>query len=185
MPNWCCCELEVTANQYLIGDIKNAGITGQSEIDRFIKAVCKKENADGEKIISLDFDKVIPYPKKFKMKDDRRREYLREHPEGWVHAPKDGFNHGGHAWCIDNWGTKWNSSAEKSNRISAIDLILYFDTPWSPPTPVIEKIIVMFPSLVFDFQYWEGGMGFQGRMSGSSGKLFEEWSGEYNGNKGG
>jgi len=34
-----------------------------------------------------------------------------------------------------------------------------FDTAWSPPIPVIEKMASLFPDHEFDLQYFEGGMG--------------------------
>ena len=46
-------------------------------------------------------------------------------------------------WCIKNWGTKWNALniKIKDNRIS-------FDTAWSAPLPIIEKLAKAFPKIM-------------------------------------
>ena len=47
-------------------------------------------------------------------------------------------------WCMENWGTKWN----------AVDAFLSnieynFDTAWSAPIPVIQKLSRLFPNNTF------------------------------------
>jgi hypothetical protein len=46
------------------------------------------------------------------------------------------------------WNTKWNSVEAEVN-----DNVITFDTAWSFPAPVIEKLSEMFPDVTFDFIY--------------------------------
>ncbi|MCL4273164.1 MAG: hypothetical protein KJZ77_04775 [Anaerolineales bacterium] len=58
-----------------------------------------------------------------------------------------------------------------------IQAFLEFDTAWSPPIPVIEKLASMFPDHAFELKYFEGGMGFSGHARWSDG--IEEFHHEY------
>jgi hypothetical protein len=63
--------------------------------------------------------------------------------------------------------------------------LIEFDTPWSPPIPVIAALAAMFPGHAFELKYFEGGMGFSGHAGWSAG--IEEFHSvyEYNGTRGG
>lgn len=59
-------------------------------------------------------------------------------------------------WSIENWGTKWNSY----NFQPLDDQARYefsFDTAWSPPSPVIEKLVSDFPHVTFDVTWFDEG----------------------------
>lgn len=132
MPNWCYNELTVTGDK--------------EEVKRFAKFVRGNRN-------DFDFDKVIPYPEKFRKMDE-------EEP-----MRSKGFNAGGYEWCLNNWGTKWNS-CETSAGIS-VDGTTFgasFDTAWSPPVPVIIKLAELFPTLRIKLEWEEGGMDFSGYL---------------------
>ena len=51
-------------------------------------------------------------------------------------------------WHNKYWNTKWNSADTEVN-----DNVVTFDTAWSFPHPVIEKLSEMFPDVVFEFVY--------------------------------
>jgi Ferredoxin-like domain in Api92-like protein len=61
-------------------------------------------------------------------------------------------------WCLMNWGTKWSPSnvniESNEDRITMI-----FDTAWSFPEPIFQKLSEMFPSLYFRGQAVEPGIG--------------------------
>jgi hypothetical protein len=210
MPNWC--ENSLT-------------ITGPD-----VKKVLEYIRSDN---CILDFNKIIPYPKMYLDMDLRSQEYekkrnaiLKENSEDKLEALyaeygvtpdtpwlKNGFNSGGYEWCLDNWGTKWNSGdVQLSTRADPskpmrktlkcaycqtvhktesmivltckacgaalpdeepIQAYLEFNTAWSPPIPVIEKLASIFSDHVFEIQYHEGGIGFNGHAYWSEGsKLF-------------
>jgi hypothetical protein len=88
-------------------------------------------------------------------------------------------------WCVAHWGTKWGfyDVVRTDNLRSSVYSFL---TAWSPAEPVVIKMIEMFPKLKFRYQYYEGGMGFQGVITGYDGKVTENsWNNEYRGSKGG
>ena len=192
MPNWCDCDLSVRLPYEKANKEKANKEEGIKELKRF-QEFAKTENG------ILDVDKFIPYPQEFKKLDKKAKEYqekLKTLPEEikkdmpyWI---KDGFNSGGHQWCIENWGTKWgicNAELENADYASA-DSILYeleytFDTAWSPPTPVVKKMSEMFPSLTFTLKYFDGSMGFNGRYTCKNGEVIENLSGDYFGDRGG
>ena len=91
MPNWCENDLTV-----------------EGKIARLKEFQEKMRGKDrhGEET-HLNEDALIPYPEEFRKMDEAAAQYLKEHPDDWKNAPKDGFNSGGYEWCIENWGTKW------------------------------------------------------------------------------
>lgn len=186
MPNWCENELAVKGSK--------------EEVEKLV-AYLKGRNG------AVDFDKVIPYPEKYKQRDKefpgyffpketnkskRQREKLLKRFEAKWGSTKDGFNSGGYEWCISHWGTKWNACAIAAPEgIQEIDggkhheWVVDFDTAWSPPVPVIAKLIEDFPKLSFVLRYWEGSNAFRGRLSGKGGKVRTNSIYEYKGNRGG
>jgi hypothetical protein len=60
-----------------------------------------------------------------------------------------------------------------------------FDTAWSPPIPVMEKLAAMFPDHAFQLKYFEGGMGFCGDACWEHGLEQSHDQGEYSGPRGG
>jgi len=66
-----------------------------------------------------------------------------------------------------------------------IQAFLEFDTAWSPPIPVIAKLVAMFPDHTFELKYFEGGMGFSGHARWSEGCEEFHHQYEYDGPRGG
>jgi Ferredoxin-like domain in Api92-like protein len=87
-------------------------------------------------------------------------------------------------WCCNNWGTKWNAvdPALKRTRNHAR---FNFSTAWAPPIPVIKKLAELFPALRLRLNYWEGGMGFKGRIIYESGVEVSNTESKYSGPRGG
>lgn len=68
-------------------------------------------------------------------------------------------------WCIEHWGTKWNSSDvaildEHSWEEGEVTFV--FQTAWSPPIPVIQKLSKDNPTVTISHKFVEEGMGFYG-----------------------
>ena len=196
MPNWT--ENELT----IVG----------SDIQKVLDAIGSETSEDEDARI-FDFDRIIPYPQRFKDLDLRNREYQKkfyaieyEDPEctakrtalaleygaepcsPWL---PDGFNSGGFEWTCDHWGTKWNAVRVKVKlywKMSSDDLhhaFIKFDTAWSPPIPVIEKLAAMFPHNSFKLAYFEGGMGFCGKVRWEHGVELDHQQADYHGSRGG
>ena len=65
------------------------------------------------------------------------------------------------------------------------EAFLEFDTAWSPPIPVIEKLASMFPEHDFLLAYYEGGIGFCGQVRWSGGSEQFHHQDVYSGPRGG
>lgn len=66
-------------------------------------------------------------------------------------------------WCRDEWGTKWNSYDYKHR--DAVDstpdvFVFQFDTAWSFPEPIFDKLALLYPMLVFAITSFDEGWGF-------------------------
>lgn len=57
-------------------------------------------------------------------------------------------------WCIDNWGTKWNACDTDPITEDSTS----FDTAWSAPEPIFEKICELNPQekITFISDYFDG-----------------------------
>jgi hypothetical protein len=60
-----------------------------------------------------------------------------------------------------------------------------FETAWSPPEAVIQKLAAMFPDHTFDLSYYEGGVGFCGQARWSGGQEQFHHQTDYSGPRGG
>ena len=60
-------------------------------------------------------------------------------------------------WCIDNWGTKWEPDINEVGYEDSEILELVFNTAWSPPQGVVEKMREKYPGLTFQCFYDEPG----------------------------
>lgn len=50
---------------------------------------------------------------------------------------------GWYEWRLDNWGTKWDVYNVTMTRMDDNTLVMSFDTAWSPPIPVFDKMVDM------------------------------------------
>ena len=92
------------------------------------------------------------------------------------------------------WGTKWNAYRIHTPSIrlcypgSEYSEVLYaFQTAWSPPIPVIKKLIEMFPDCSITCTYFEQGMQYCGEISGGPyiPEGIRQWESGYEGALGG
>ena len=106
---------------------------------------CVKSKEEG---IDTDIrmNNVIPMPK----------ELMKTHSPGDIPNWYD--------WALENWGCKWDLDA-KLTKEKENSLTYEFASPWSPPINWILNIAPMFPDLLFQLRYKEGGMCFQGTLS--------------------
>jgi hypothetical protein len=59
-------------------------------------------------------------------------------------------------WACANWGTKWNAACVSVTATTLIDpdaIEITFDTAWSPPLPVFDKMIEDYPDLCFECRW--------------------------------
>ena len=143
MPNWC-------NNRVNLSDNGNT-----EQFDRLVK-ILDGPNPFNEIFPMPDF-KTIPnekgeLPVKEVHKNDKGEIVCETYnfPDGknddrWYH------------WCVENWGTKWEPDMY-GNELSDYDsLEITFNTAWSPPEGVVEKLREKFPELSFQCFYDEPG----------------------------
>jgi hypothetical protein len=63
--------------------------------------------------------------------------------------------------------------------------LVEFETAWSPPVPVVEKLMEMFPDHEFELEYYEGGVGFCGQARWTGGQEQYHNISDYAGSRGG
>ena len=76
-------------------------------------------------------------------------------------------------WRIQNWGTKWNAYCTTTGDMDDENTYtIYFQTAWSHPYPVLEKLVSMFPELEFDYKFADEDFSYNtGTGCGSEGVL--------------
>lgn len=116
----------------------------RKQIAEMLEAIKKGELGIG----TVDFNKIIPMP------DDIYRGDL---------GPKERELYGDKNWMdwrIGNWGTKWNCYGyEESFDYSQTDS-LWFQTAWSAPHPILQKLSDMFPEIEFRHQWADEDIGY-------------------------
>ena len=65
--------------------------------------------------------------------------YLIPEPRDDAGEPMSGW----YDWRLEHWGTKWGIYNATCERMDANTLVLSFDTAWSPPIPVFDKLVEM------------------------------------------
>jgi hypothetical protein len=152
MPNWCDCTLSV----YGVEDLRHD-----------FMQVARGEEA-------LDYNKFVPYPKEYEDADRMSEEAANRGVRG-DQRPKDGYNNGGHRWCIENWGVKWNASCVEIHERPR-SILYTFQAPWGPPIPVILAMAELYPYLRFMLKYNEPGCELSGTVVCKDG-IVKEYSG--------
>jgi len=110
-------------------------------------------------------------------------ERLEKDPENAFPAYINRSEYGSGDWRVENWGTKWNvedvGCGFHDNEDGSMSAGYSFFTAWDPPLVIIEKMAEKYPSLDFEFTYFEPGMAFQGGVSYKNGEMVNEFSGPY------
>lgn len=182
MPNWCECDLWISA----IPKNKEERKSFPGILNRFVDSAAGKYGC-------LDMNNFIPYPNEYAVLDKKAREAhekweaLSKEEREKIGYPdiKDGYNQGGYEWCIVNWGVKWNFNDPKLIKKEKLKAVYTFMTPWSPPNKIIFKMSEMFPQLEFKLKYYEIGMEFQGTLILKGGNVIKNESKKYKGGRGG
>jgi hypothetical protein len=67
-----------------------------------------------------------------------------------------------YGWCVENWGTKWESRIVDWERLDDNELIVYFETAWGPPIALYEYLYELDEGWNVEAYYHEPGMCFAG-----------------------
>ena len=95
--------------------------------------------------------------------DIRMNNFLKM-PEELINTVSPSEHPNWYEWALENWGCKWDLSA-KLVKETETSLTYEFMSPWSPPIAFVLNIASAFPDLLFQLNYKEGGMCFQGTTS--------------------
>ena len=77
-------------------------------------------------------------------------------------------------WCVNNWGTKWNSYSNEFDEGE-----LSFWTAWAPPRPIIAKLSEMFPDVVIHHQWADEDIGYHcGEVTYAEGTIVDSYEPE-------
>jgi hypothetical protein len=186
MPNWCNNILSVSGPLEEIARFK-AKANGPTQTyndyraahnnewpihdDVRLKALSESLPEAGD-IVPLSFHALFPVPDDF-----RRFPYDCNQARKMGEAVGEARTHGGYRWEIDNWGCKWGSSESSLSNEEDTFLQYMFDTAWGPPIEFLHKVSDDWPTLCFELEYEEAGMGFAGRSEWYEGELqaHEDW----------
>ena len=97
----------------------------------------------------FDFTKIFPEP------DYDKVEVFSTFGEKTKPVEKD---HAWWDWRVQNWGTKWNSYDCEVIEVDDDQVEYTFNTAWSPPEGVIEKLREQYPDIEVTAFYDEPGM---------------------------
>jgi len=53
-------------------------------------------------------------------------------------------------WSIANWNTKWNACYPEVTELDDGSVHVKFDTAWTFPFPIFERVVADFPTLIFE-----------------------------------
>ena len=145
MPNWC---------------YNRITIYGDSETEAKLKEI--------EKIFESKqpFNEIYPIPD-FKNIPNEKGELpkLEQHKNDKGDVVWETFNFPDgtnddrwYSWCINNWGTKWDACDKSIDWEDDEILALTFNTAWSPPEGIVERLRDKYPELTFQCFYDEPGM---------------------------
>lgn len=138
-------------------------ITSGSMVDRGIAILKFTEQGDDTELKAmLNYPWVkaenITTPKQlvnhFLKQDDGNKEYLKEAKIALDNIEKYGHKDW-YSWSIANWGTKWNAY-----EISKDENSISFDTAWSTPAPIVEKLSEMFPTVTIILEFADEDFGY-------------------------
>ena len=142
-------------------------ITGpESDIAQF-----KAEHLEPkEKGVWFNLETIIPKPESIKKTVSGSPLNEQEQADQIAAFKETGFNDW-YSWSLHNWGTKWNSYDGKIKSEEPGKLTFKFETAWSFPEPIFDKLIERYPTLQFYCACFDGGWAFAGK--GVYGKDFE------------
>ena len=116
----------------------------RKQIAEMLEAIKNNELGIG----TVDFQKIIPMPDDIYTGDLGPKE--RE-----LYGEKNWYD-----WRRANWGTKWNCYGyEEGIDYSQTDS-LWFQTAWSAPHPILQKLTEMFPEIEFKHQWADEDIGY-------------------------
>lgn len=167
MPNWTTNLLTITGESGAIRQCLDA-IKGDAPAD------------EKDKTSDIDFEKIIPMPaivrntgsgaRVFEGDETRYETWFEDHQfppmskereasarplsaDEMAQLEKIGAKNW-YDWSIQNWGCKWNATeTDLDGNPEYGEVYIRFETPWSPPTPILHALRQQYPALEFSMRY--------------------------------
>jgi hypothetical protein len=163
MPNWCYTSCKLTGPE--------------ADIERFKQACLYVDpKPDGDN--GINFQRIIPEPdhvlRSIEASEARDEAFMRVSKGEDIAVPQE--DNTWHDWRCENWGTKWRPR-ESHYYVEDGRHKLCLTTAWSPPIPVLERIVSMFPTLAFVDFYTRDDMGnyfYKGTISAAGTDLVKD-----------
>jgi len=154
MPNWVYNSVSVVGKEQRVKEFREKHFTTETDP---VDGLQSREE--------FDFDTIIPMPETV-FRGNLGVEERKEHG-----------NNNWYDWSIENWGTKWNAGNTQlhsdkirvQNGVAVLEFM--FDTAWSLPEPIYEKLAEMYPDLCITVDFDEEGMAFAGELEITDGKI--------------
>jgi hypothetical protein len=154
MPNWC-------FNRLIVDTTNESG-------KLLAEAFRPKYKDEQGHLYARPFNDLMPIPEELNVESgffgagtDKQKEM-----DAIYAANKAKYGHDSwYSWCVSNWGTKWDARVEDIVDDDPEDVSIYFDTAWSPPTDFLRWFSEQHPDVIFECEYDEEGMSFEGKTS--------------------
>ena len=135
-------------------------ITSGSKVDYGVAVIMFREKGDASKLIPI---LNYPWVKAENINTpEKLANYLVKEDKADLEMARialDNLEKYGHqdwySWSIANWGTKWNAYS-----VSDDGDTITFDTAWSTPLPVIQKLSEMFPDVRITLKFADEDFGY-------------------------
>lgn len=146
----------------------------------FTKVLNKPSDKKGniiQEAENLSFNKILPIPKELlKYTSPVRPEFGEDEIEFQKRVKRCEKKYGAddwYNWSVNHYGTKWEVKAEITGESN--DYISYsFDSAWSPPIEFFKNISPLFPKLIFELEYEEGGSAIEGTATIQDGEVDDD-----------
>lgn len=132
--------------------------------EKQIKEMLEQIKNDEFGIGSISFNKVIPMPESIYKGDLGTTEREMYGKNNW------------YDWSITRWGCKWDAYGYEDGTDYSQNENLWFQTAWSAPHPVLEKLSEMYPDIALIHEWADEDLGQNcGRYIYSEGERIEEY----------
>ena len=82
-------------------------------------------------------------------------------------------------WNVANWGSKWDlNDVTLRGDVDSKEITYYFESAWSPISPVVEALAKEFKKLSFNYAFYETGSDYWGEVSYKKGEVVSEEGGD-------
>jgi hypothetical protein len=191
MPNWCCTDFYVSGSTEDIARFREAvrGCDGDKEIPFDFNRLDPMPSELRDTVADFgiaytvyhgDAEPILEYPW-VKRLEIATVEQLREHfdvdPKNRATADEWKANiekYGAptwYEWSYQHWRTKWNGCDSEITDNDVGSLHVQFDTAWTFPFPIFEKLVAAFPALDFEGSAEEPNMEIFITFEGRNGKF--------------